>query len=291
MLTIVGAVNIDIVATTLAPYRPQDSNPATVDITVGGVAMNYAHNLCSLGEKVRFLTIFADDTLGQMAHHACEQCGLDLSLSVIVPNTRANVFLGINNPAGDLEAAACDAATLEQYLTCDFLQERLPVINASDLVLVDANLSASAIAFLLDHCTATMMLDTVSEAKTQRFVEALHMVQHPRLHTLKVNRNEHIVLQQSQLPLHQFVEHLYVTLGAEGVDYFSSGLSAHHEALVPPTVVSTLGAGDAFLSGLAYCYLRGIAYPKNILLAQRAAIITMAVSGTYNPNLHSLLLS
>lgn len=37
MLTVIGAVNIDIVAKTLAPYRAKDSNPAEVRMSVGAL--------------------------------------------------------------------------------------------------------------------------------------------------------------------------------------------------------------------------------------------------------------
>lgn len=291
MLTIIGAVNIDIVATTKTDYREQDSNPATIGISVGGVAMNYARNLRLLGEQVRFATVFADDTLGQMARHECERWGLDLSLSLIVPHSRANIFVGINNPKGDLEAAACDATTLENNLTPAFLSERIDVINTSDLVLFDTNISAQAIAYLFDHCTAPMMADTVSTAKTQRLVESLRLAQTPHLHTLKVNQKEYAILRQTDLSLSDIAEHLYITLGANGVRYLHSNEDTTFAALPADHIVSTLGAGDAFLSGLAYSYLHRIPYPDYISFSQRASLVTMEVEGTINTELNKILLS
>lgn len=291
MLTIIGAANIDIVATTKADYRTQDSNPATIGISVGGVAMNYARNLRLLGESVRFITVFADDTLGHLARHECERWGLDLSLSMTIPYSRANIFVGINNPKGDLEAAACDATTLEQNLTPAFLAERIDAINTSNLVLFDTNISPQAIAYLFDHCTAPMMADTVSTAKTQRLVESWRIAQTPRLHTLKVNQKEYAILQQTDFSLLDIAEHLYITLGADGVRYLHNNEDTTFAALPAKHIVSTLGAGDAFLSGLAYSYLHRIPYPDNILLSQRAALATTEVEGTVNTELNKILLS
>lgn len=290
MLTVIGAVNIDIVATAKADYRLQDSNPAAVSVSVGGVAMNYARNLRVLGEQVRFITLFADDALGQMARNECEQWQLDLSLSATVPHSRANIFVGINNHEGDLEAAACDVETLETHLTREFLSERIDEINCSELVLLDTNLTADAVAYLLDHCTAPIMMDSVSTAKTQRLVDSLRLAQTPHLHTLKVNAKEYAIIEQAQLPISHIVQHLYITLGADGVRYVSDKIDSHFPALQAEQIVSTLGAGDAFLSGLAYAYIHHIPYPNYIAFSQRASLATMAVEGTINPQLKDILL-
>lgn len=289
MLTVIGAVNIDIVAKTLASYRAKDSNPAEVRMSVGGVAMNYARNLRLLGEQVRFVTVFADDTLGQVAQHECEQWGFDLSLSTIVPHSRANLFVGINNPMGDLEAAACDATTIETHLTPHFLAERIDTINESDLVLFDTNISAESIAYLLDHCSVPMMVDCVSTAKTQRLIESLRLAQSPHLHTLKVNQQEYDIFEQARLPLSDISEHIYVTLGADGVRYLHNDEEYVFPALRAEHIVSTLGAGDAFLSGLAYSYLHRIPFPEHISFSQRVAVATMGVEGTINPKLQQIL--
>lgn len=290
MLTVIGAVNIDIVATTKGDYRAQDSNPASVSVSVGGVAMNYARNLRVLGEQVRFITFFADDTLGTMARKECQQWHLDLSLSTIVPHSRANIFVGINNQEGDLEAAACDAETLETHLTRDFLAKHIDEINQSELVLFDTNLTADSIAYLLDHCTAPIMMDSVSTAKTQRLVEGLRLAQNPHLHTLKVNEKEFAIIEQAQVPITQIAQHLYITLGANGVRYMSNDIDTHFPAIHADKIVSTLGAGDAFLSALAYAYLHHIPYPDHVAFSQRASLATMAVDGTVNPHLKDILL-
>jgi len=292
MLTIIGAINIDLLATTHSAYRPHDSNPASIQVSVGGVAMNYAHNLSLLKQSPRFLTVFSNDSLGQMAQNTCQKLGIDTSLSRVVPNSHANIFLCINNPDGDLESAACDASLTEQHLGPDFLATRLDVINSSSLVLADTNMSEDALVFLLDNCQAPLMADGVSIAKTERLVRAFKRAKHPHLHTLKLNEKEyqHFLSLTSDMDWSSKIDNLLITRGAEGVQIHHSIIpSFHHSfpALPISSIVSTLGAGDAFLSGWAYAYLHDYPLAEAIDFAQRMAIATLSVSGSVNPNLFS----
>ena len=309
MITVIGATNIDIIATTQAAFVAKDSNPSKIVMSIGGVAKNYAHNLSLLGEKIQFITLFGNDYFGDVAKAECHRLGFDIHLSDTPKDSKSSMFMCINNPGGIMQAGAADVDIVERFLTPDFLAERMHAINQSDLVLFDANLSSDAIAYLIDHCSVPLMADTVSTKKAIRLAEALQKAEYPHLHTLKMNEVEaqyiltspevevggvkqdkdleHVVT----LLLDLGVENIYITMGEKGV-YCRSTTS---NAVILPTlpndnIVDTNGAGDAFLSGVAYAFLRGIVCPEAAHYGQHAANATLSVASTVNPNLREAML-
>ena len=52
-ICVIGAVNVDIIASSYVRLIHQDSNPGTVKISYGGVGRNIAENLCRLNQKHR----------------------------------------------------------------------------------------------------------------------------------------------------------------------------------------------------------------------------------------------
>ena len=303
MITVIGATNIDIIAASKTAFVAHDSNPSHITMGIGGVGKNYAHNLALLGEHIQFISLFGDDYLGDVAKKECKRLGFDLHLSDTPKGARSSMFLCINNTVGQMQAGAADVEIIEMFLTPEFLAPRLEQINNSQLVLIDANLPVETMVWLLENCTAPMMADTVSRKKASRITDALAQAHNPHLHTLKLNRIEaqNILGQElgKDLPalckrIHELgVSNIYITLGSEGV--FCSGTPFQLELVeptqvsfppVPPKqVVDTNGAGDAFLSGVAYAFLQGVDFPlaaKYGLLASKA---TIEVASVVNPNL------
>jgi len=303
MITVIGATNIDIIAATSSAFVAHDSNPSRITMGIGGVGKNYAHNLVLLGENIQFISLFGNDYLGDVARKECKRLGFDLHLSDTPKGARSSMFLCINNTIGQMQAGAADVEIIEKYLTPEFLVPRLEAINKSQLVLFDANLSVPTIVWLLENCTVPMMADTVSRKKASRITEALTLAHNPHLHTLKLNRIEaqHILGTDlgKDLPalckaLHQLgVSNIYITLGNEGV--FCSGTpfqlelveptQVSYPPIAPKQVVDTNGAGDAFLSGVAYAFLQGVEFPVTAKYGLLASKATIEVPSVVNPNL------
>ena len=303
MISVIGATNIDIIAATTAAFVAHDSNPSRIAMGIGGVGKNYAHNLVLLDEHIQFITLFGDDYFGDIARKECKRLGFDLRLSATPKGSRSSMFLCINNTVGQMQAGAADVEIMETFMTPAFLAEREEQINSSQLVLFDANLPVESIVWLLEHCTSPMMADTVSRKKASRITDALKQAHNPHLHTLKMNRIEaQNILGQEQgkdLPslcktIHEMgVSNIYITLGSEGV--FCSGTPFELELVeptqvsfppVPPKqIVDTNGAGDAFLSGVAYAFLQGEHFPITAKYGLLASKATIEVPSVVNPNL------
>ena len=57
-----GGANIDIGAHSFAPLRDRDSNPGRVELSLGGVGRNIAHNMRLLGVPTYLLTALGGDS-------------------------------------------------------------------------------------------------------------------------------------------------------------------------------------------------------------------------------------
>ena len=295
IITVIGGVNMDISAAMSAPFVKGDSIPGKVTLSCGGVAHNIAHNLCLLGHRVRFVTVFGGDEFGRLCHEQCSQLGLDLSLTERDPSSRNGLYLCVNNPDGDMVAAVADMDIIER-ITPEFLERRIDDINLSELVVTDTNLSVQALTYLLNHVEVPMMVDTVSTAKAPRIVEALQQSTTHHLHTLKVNRLElfeaggffSLPAQSARWLLGLGVQHVYITLGAYGVDCIDSD-GEYHMPAIPAQVVNTTGAGDAFLAGVAHAHVSGIAFPDTAKMGLRAAYATLLTTQTVNPDISHII--
>lgn len=299
MITVIGATNIDIIASTKTFFVPHDSNPSHIVMGIGGVGKNYAHNLSLLGQHIQFVTLFGDDQFGDIAKKECKRLGFDLHLSATPKGARSSMFLCVNNNEGHMEAGAADVTLMEEWLTPEFLEKRMDEINQSQLVLFDANLPVPSMVYLLDHCTVPMMADTVSRLKAIRIGQALEQAEHPRLHTLKLNHieAEYIFgikmgqdLTKINRRLHQLgVDYVYITDGSKGVHCSAPKSCQPNELdlapIAPTCIVDTNGAGDAFISGLAFAFLQDIPFPEAADYGLWASKATIEVESVVNPNL------
>jgi pseudouridine kinase len=293
-VTVIGGVNMDISAALTAPFLPADSVPGQVTLGCGGVARNIAHNLRLLGHEVKFVSVFGGETFGEMCWRECRAIGLDLTLSERCEGMRNGLYLCVNDQTGDMIAAVADTDIIS-HITPAFLAARISDINNSDLVIADTNISTEALQYLIDHCTAPVIIDTVSTAKAPRIIKALQQSQRQHLHALKLN------LIEAQTVTHcdtakaaadhlttMGVHQVYITLGSDGV-YCSDGIHHNHYKAIPTRVINTTGAGDAFIAGVAHAQMQLEPFPSCAQTGLQAAHATLLSLQTVNPDIKNYL--
>ncbi len=293
-LTVIGGVNMDISAALTAPFVPADSVPGQVTLGCGGVARNIAHNLRLMGHEVKFVSAFGGEIFGEMCWRECQAIGLDLTLSERCEGMRNGLYLCVNDQSGEMRAAVADTEIIS-CITPEFLEARISDINRSKLVIADTNVSTEAILYLIDHCTAPLLVDTVSTAKAPRIIKALQQSQTKRLHALKLN------LQEAQAVTHcdtakgaadwltaMGVNQVYITLGSDGV-YCSDGVCHERYKAIPTRVINTTGAGDAFIAGVAHAQMCQTPFPECAQTGLKAAHATLLSLQTVNPEIKNYL--
>ena len=288
-ITVIGGVNMDIAAALTAPFVPADSVPGQVTLGCGGVARNIAHNLRLMGHEVKFVSAFGDETFGEMCWRECEAIGLDLTLSERCEDMRNGLYLCVNDQTGEMIAAVADTDIIS-HITPEFLAARIDDINRSAIVIADTNISTEALQYLIDHCTAPLMVDTVSTAKATRIIKALQQSPSPNLHALKLNLIEAQTVTHcdtAKAAADQLtalgVKQVYITMGSDGV-YCNNGTLQQQYKAIPTRVINTTGAGDAFIAGVAHAQMLETPFPECTLTGMKAAHATLLSLQTVNPD-------
>ena len=261
-ITVAGGVNVDIVAGSTRPLIPCDSNPGTVRIALGGVGRNIAENLSRLGNNVRLLTALGGDANAQLIESGCAQLGIDLSHALRVPDGRCSTYVALHDDTGEMRLAISDMDICDA-LTPAYFEPLIPLLNASDAVVLDANLQEETLLFLAQRITVPLFADTVSTAKTPRIAGII-----PYLTSLQCNRVEAELLTGQPIETDAAVfdaahalrkrgaRPVVITLGAQGADYADENGQGLLPALrIRP--VCTTGCGDAFLSASVHAFLEG----------------------------------
>jgi pseudouridine kinase len=294
-ITVVGAVNMDISGTAFEPLIMGDSNPGRVSLNLGGVGRNIADNLSRLGASVRFVTVMGEDVYGYQAEKSCREKHIDLSLSKMIPGASTSTYLCINGPDGDVNLAVSDM-DICRHISPAFLQERLEEINRSRVVVLDANLSEEAIAYLAENCTAPLFADPVSVKKAARLKDHLQ-----NIFCIKPNRPEAEVLsglairenddlRKAAESLHtKGVKLVFISLGGEGV-YYHDGSEQGILPCCPGRIENTTGCGDAFIAAASYGYFMGRMLKDMAMMGLSAAALCAEAKGAIREDMSLQLL-
>ena len=289
-VVVAGAVNMDLAGTPFDSLRPGDSNPGKTALSPGGVGRNIAENLARLGLSVSLLTIFGRDHYGNLIQEHCRQTGIDLSLAIQDPDYPTSTYLCINEPNGDLHIAVSDMRICER-LVPSLLSDALPVLNRSDLVILDANLPAETVSWLARRITVPLAADPVSVAKSFRLKSIL-----PRITLMKPNlaeaealtgisvRHDNDLHRIADYFLNLGVQQVFLSMGEKGVLACDASQQIHLPCFQSP-VHNTTGCGDAFLAAVCKAYLQ----KEPLITAARTGLAAAALcaqdSGAVCPSL------
>ena len=295
LISVIGGANVDMSATLQDAFIAADSNPGHIDVGYGGVARNIAHNLALIGAQPQLMTVFGGDLFGGLLYDYCKQQNIDLHLSIKEPDLRSGVYLCIHNHTGEMIAAVADTDII-RFITPELLSRHLGDINRADLIVADTNISEDAILYLMEHVTAPLLIDGVSTTKAHRVLNALARCKTPYLHTLKLNQKEALAVTQTetyslaaQRLLNLGVEHVYITLGSQGV-YCRTRLEEYLYPALPTEVVNTTGGGDAFLAGVVFAHSKGLVFPQTAQYGLMAARTALMSPKAVNPDIANILL-
>lgn len=285
-----GGVNIDIGARSFAPLRAKDSNPGKVELSLGGVGRNIAHNMRLLGVPTYLLTAVGGDSRASQVEQSCRDLGIDLSHALHVPDGRTSTYVFVGDSDGDMAIAVSDMEICKK-LTPDYFASQLDLLNGAAAVVVDANLPRESIAYLTEHCTVPVFIDPVSTVKAEKLHGLLG-----RVHTLKPNRIEAELLsgvkitddaslhKAAEALLAQGLQRVFISLGGDGV------LAAQKDEmqLVPickAEMRNATGAGDAMMAALVWSFLSGQSLTESAVSGTAAAAIAVESEETINPNM------
>ena len=288
---VVGGVNVDIGGKSFAPLVAADSNPGKVQISLGGVGRNIAHNMSLMGIDVRMLTAYGDDLNGERVAASCSELGIDMSSALRIPGGTTSTYLYLTDEQGEMALAVSDMEICDR-ITPEYLESNLPLLQNAQVVAADTNIPAESLAFLAENLQPPLFVDPVSTIKAEKLRPILH-----KIHTLKPNKLEAELLSGVEIHskedmvkaadtlLSLGVHRLFISLGAEGV-FAAMGDQKLWLPNIPGTLVNTTGCGDSFMAALVWAYLEGSDLETTAKAGLAAGSITMESPETINPDMN-----
>ena len=285
---VIGGVNMDIWGRPEKELVPRDSAPGYVSLTPGGVGRNIAHNLRLLGVDVALTAALGDDSNGASLKAHCLQLGMDMSLSPVIQGRNSSCYLYITDGEGDM-AMAINEMDICREISPEYLRSILPQLNQYGAVVVDANLSEEAIAFIFENIDAPIYADPVSTIKGVKLLPHLG-----KLRAFKPNLLEAQMLTGESEPeaaakklVEMGVERVFISLGSEGMIAAAKG-EFFRLPVIPTDIINANGAGDAAMAAIVWADMQGLSLYDSARAAQFAGSITCRSEKSNSPELGTL---
>ena len=294
---VIGGANVDISGTAAGPLILGDSHPGSVRCTPGGVARNIAENLARLGHATRLVAALGDDLFGRGLLESAQSAGVNTDHCWTDFGQSTSTYLSVHAGDGALCVGVNDMGIVNS-ITPARLADQAPLIQQAHTVVLDCNLSADTIGWVLRNTNAPVLVDAVSAKKCTRLQPLLE-----RIHTLKLNPLEAQALcglpceSAAQLLavarwLHsQGVRQVLLSLGARGMFWSDKDAGNGWQDALTGTVVNVTGGGDALLSGWAHALLHRQPLAQAAKWAQACAGMTVGVHAANHPHLSAAALA
>ncbi|MCL2320768.1 MAG: PfkB family carbohydrate kinase [Oscillospiraceae bacterium] len=288
---LIGGANIDIQGFSYKKFIFKDSNPGSIKISCGGVSRNIAENLARLSLNAKLITALGDDDFGNRILKNGESTHIDFSHSLMLKDKPTSTYLSILNAHGEMITAISDMSILDN-ITMEFLNKKDAILKNSLLTVLDCNLSYDVLECLTSKYTnIPFFLDTVSSKKAARVKDIIG-----RFHTIKPNKLECEILsgikinkrddakRASEYFLKKGVKQVFISLAKDGL-FYSDGCSEGFIDKIAVKPVNTTGAGDAFVAGLVYSYIKSFSIEYAAKFGLAASLIAIESEDTVNPNI------
>jgi len=291
-ITIIGAINIDLIGYPKNKLIFQDDNVGQIETILGGVGRNIAENLARLDFEVEFLSVFADDHFSKKITDSCNSLGISIKNSLIIKNSKTSVFMAIMNQQNDM-ALGISAMDIYDDVSDSFILDNKASISKNEYCVIETNLPKNILELVTKKFSnIKFALDAVSGTKALKAKSILH-----RLHILKCNLIEAELLSDikttSETDYSKLVQHfidlgvikVFITLGKNGLIYGDkNGVHRAKTKFIKP--VNTTGAGDSFMAGLILAEFNQFNIHKMAKTATTCAQLTIQHKNTVHPGLN-----
>ncbi|MDP3527285.1 MAG: ribokinase [Hoeflea sp.] len=256
MITVIGSVNMDLIATTDRLPEPGETVTGTDFATApGGKGANQALAARRAGADVRMAGAVGSDAFATEALALLEEAGADLGAVRHLPGPTGTALILVG---GDGENMIAVIPAANGKVTARDAEQAVARMAASDTLLLQMEVPEEAVAAALAAARAksvTSILniaplsDAVDRLAAQADIVIANETEFARLSGRKV---ETVAEATTELAaLHDKTgQCLIVTLGGDGVLWARDGATGH-VASIRITPVDTVGAGDTFCGYLA----------------------------------------
>ena len=310
---VIGGANIDIKGRSFSQLGKITSNPGVVNITLGGVGRNIAHNLALLKVPVIFLSVIGDDEWGRKILKETGGAGVDMRNVKISSRNPTGIYIAILNEMGEMVVAVSDMKVSEE-INVKYLKSKLDFIRKSQMIVIETNLPEESIKYVSKICAEEgikLIVDPVSVKKSKKLKKVLNNIDYMTpnkeeleslLGGIKLQNDEDIIREvQSLRNRSNGIKNIVLTLGKRGV--FLSGKEAGVkqnaqkrkiiDQFIPSykvEAVEVTGIGDALVAGLVYGIYSNYSLDVATKYGLAAAALTVSTPYTVCPGMKSELL-
>lgn len=282
-----GGIHLDRIGHATHAIRADTSTPGKIAAQPGGVAVNVARVLASLGTRTALCGSIGEDSDGAFLMSALPSRNLNLSMVRRDGTYPTATYLALHNPDGNLAAALVDTR-LTEALTLAHFDFSSPEIASANLWFLDANLNRNVLDDISQGAEHRLIAaDTVSIAKAGRLAPLLK-----RLNIVFTNRSEASALLETTFENAAEAARALVEAGvrtavvsdgaaplAAAQAEVAGSPSVHHLQPLSANVVDVTGVGDALIGATLHGLLDGLIIQDALSLGAAAAAITLETEG------------
>jgi len=319
-VVVIGGANIDLRGRPGGEVLERHtSNPGKINVGLGGVGRNIAHNLALLNVPVTLLSVVGDDGEGIRILEETGKAGVKVEQMIISGEHPTGVYLAILDEKGEMEVAVSDMQILEE-ITVEYLRSKAYLIKESKIVVVDTNIPEESIGYVMDLCNKVnvpLLIEPVSMEKAKKLRKILDGSGRWIIDYITPSRDElesilgveigddqdlDLVKATEELKC-RGVKNMIITLGKRGIYVFSgAGVSEFKEVeqgnpepgkfigSYKGEVVDVTGAGDALVAGLVYGIYKGYSLEVAARFGLGAAALTISTKEAVRRDLREGLL-
>ena len=288
---IIGGANIDLQGSSDNPLLLKDSNPGEISMSSGGVGRNIAENIARLSIPTKIFSYVGSDALGNFLIESTQKANVDTSYINRHPTLPTSQYLSVLDDKNDMLVSISDMRIINE-MTVDDIKSHGNTLNQSSVIVIDTNIPIDVIEYITKEFShIPLFLDTVSIAKSSKII---HLI--GKFHTVKPNRleselitgikitDESSMLKAAKNLFDRGCKQIFITLGEDGVFYFD-GKDYGKYTQEKIEVVSANGAGDAFVAGMVYGFLKLNSIKETVKYASVAAMIALRSKNTISNQL------
>lgn len=287
----IGGSNVDIQGFSNKPILMRESNPGKIKICAGGVGRNIVKNLTNIGLKnIKFITYIGNDIFGDMLLNDLKSMGIDYSH--IIQKDDSTFYMAIMNNKRDMELSISDMDSFDKSVTIEYLNSIRNIIEKAKLIISDANMSREIFKYLIKNFPSKKIICDAVSIKKAEHIKGLEK----NIYALKSNSNEASFLLDKDIKdiedgknavkifLEKGVKEVYITFGEKGICYgtIDNKKDAYYLKSQKVNVISASGAGDAFMSGIAYSIFHDFDLDYKVKFASIMSIFALESENTTN---------
>ena len=173
-ITVIGEMNVRVIASGYRELPQLYPTNSKIEASYAGTAEAIAKRAIEAGESVTLMTALGDDFIGRAAKNDMAAKGINVDNVMLVEDMPTPIEIITLNILGDLDYNLVNEET-QKSIKVEHIKDALDMINASDLVAVDASLSQDVLEFIADNVTAPKFFDPGTEEYAKKAKEIIFM--------------------------------------------------------------------------------------------------------------------